>query len=74
MMEVPTDPNDPQVFHTTKLERAVAAYESVLVSRGQRARKATPGWDEDSSAAMSAALREFGRLSPLTPTFIVTND
>lgn len=67
-----------QDFHTeaAKLERAAAAYESVLVKRGRPVRcyVEADGWREDSAAAMTAALKEYGRLSPLTPSFIVDND
>lgn len=56
-------PTELAAFHTEadKLRRAAAAYESVLV-KGK------------SEQAMLAAIKEYGRLSPMTPTFIVEND
>lgn len=57
------EPVDLVEFHSeaNKVERAVAAYESMRV-RG------------DNEAAMRAALKEYARMSPLLPTFIVQND
>ena len=73
------EPVDLVTFHSEadKLERAVAAYESVLVKRGQPIRETGDSffkWGADSAEAMKAALKEYARMSPLLPTFIVQND